>query len=82
MGNAPACAREALDMVRAGLGYLAAALAVGALVVALMLPPTLSGVRDVLWALTVTGVVVLGLCLAGYLTQRHERGVEIGEVTN
>ena len=25
MGNAPACAREALDMVRAGLGYLAAA---------------------------------------------------------
>ena len=23
--NAPACAREALDMVRAGLGYLAAA---------------------------------------------------------
>ena len=25
MGTAPACAREALDMVRAGLGYLAAA---------------------------------------------------------
>jgi hypothetical protein len=25
MGNAPACASEALDMVRAGLGYLAAA---------------------------------------------------------
>jgi hypothetical protein len=25
VGNAPACAREALDMVRAGLGYLAAA---------------------------------------------------------
>jgi len=25
MGDAPACAREALDMVRAGLGYLAAA---------------------------------------------------------
>jgi len=25
MGYAPACAREALDMVRAGLGYLAAA---------------------------------------------------------
>ena len=25
MGNPPACAREALDMVRAGLGYLAAA---------------------------------------------------------
>ena len=25
MGNAPACAREAMDMVRAGLGYLAAA---------------------------------------------------------
>ena len=25
MANAPACAREALDMVRAGLGYLAAA---------------------------------------------------------
>ncbi len=25
MGNAPACAREALDMVRSGLGYLAAA---------------------------------------------------------
>jgi hypothetical protein len=30
--------------------------------------------------LLVTGVVVLALCLAGYFTQRCERGVEVVEV--
>jgi hypothetical protein len=67
------------DLWLAGVG-VGAALAVGALVGALTLPITSSGVRDVLWALTVTGAVVFVLCLAGYLTQRREHGAEIGEL--
>ena len=67
------------DLWLAWLG-VGAALAVGAFVVALTLPGSSSGTRDILWALTATGVVVLLLCLAGYLTQRHEHSSEIGQL--
>ncbi len=63
----------------AGVG-VGAALAAGAFVGALTLPITSSGIKDVLWAVTVIGVAVLVLCLAAYLTQRHEHGAEIGEL--
>jgi hypothetical protein len=67
------------DLWLAGVG-VGGALAVGASVGALTLPVTSSGIRDVLWALTATGAVILVLCLAAYLTQRRERGAEIGEL--
>ncbi len=67
------------DMWLAGVG-VGAALAVAALVGALTLPATSSATRDVLWALTATGVVVLVLCLAAYFTQRRAHGAEIGEL--
>jgi hypothetical protein len=56
------------------------ALVAGALVTALTLPVTQSGIRDVLWALTGAGAVVLILCLVGYLTQRGDHGREISEL--
>ena len=67
------------DLWLAGVG-VGAALAAGALVGALTLPPNLPGTKDVLWGLMATGVVVLGLCLFAYLIQRRERGTEIGEL--
>jgi hypothetical protein len=57
-----------------------AALVAGALVTALTLPVNQSGTRDVLWVLTGAGVVVLLLCLVGYLTQRRDHGREISEL--
>ena len=66
---------------RRGVGSVpGAALAAGALVTALTLPVAQSGVRDVLWVLTGAGVVILVLCLVGYLTQRRDRGREISEL--
>jgi hypothetical protein len=74
------CKRGAwADLWLAGFGA-GAALAVGAFVGVLTLPATSAGVRDVLWALTATGVVVLVLSLAAYLTQRREHGTEISEL--
>ena len=67
------------DLWLAGVGA-GAALVVGALVGALTLPATPAGTKDVLWVLTATGAVVLLLCLAAYLTQRHEHGAEISEL--
>jgi hypothetical protein len=67
------------DLWLAGVGA-GVALAVGALVGALTLPVSLTGARDMVWALTVTGTLVVTLCLAAYLTQRREHGAEIGEL--
>jgi hypothetical protein len=67
------------DLWLAGVG-VGAALAAGALVGALTLPPNLPGTRDVLWGLVATGVIVLGLCLFAYIAQRRERGAEINEL--
>jgi hypothetical protein len=67
------------DLWLAGVG-VGAALAVGALVGALTLPPNLPGTRDVMWGLVVTGVVVLSLCVFAYFTQRRDRDAEIGEL--
>ena len=63
----------------AGLG-VDATLALGALVGALSLPSSSSGVSDVLWALTATGAVVFILCLVAYLTQRREHSSAVGQV--
>jgi hypothetical protein len=74
------CKRGGLsDLWLAGVG-VGGALAVGAFVGALTLPTASSGIRDVLWALTATGAVVLILCLAAYFSLRRERGLEIGEL--
>jgi len=67
------------DLWLAGVG-VGAALATAALVGVLTLPVTLSGARDVLWALIAAGAVILGLCLFGYLTQRRDHGREIAEL--
>lgn len=63
-----------LWLALAGAG---AALAVGALVVALTAPAALA---DVMWALTGAGTAVFALCLLGYLTQRREQEREISEL--
>jgi hypothetical protein len=63
----------------AGVGgglAVAAATAVGALT----LPPALTGIIDVLWAVTVAGCVITTLCLVGYLSQRRDNGREIDEL--
>ena len=57
-----------------------AALATAALVGVLTLPSTLSGTRDVLWALTAAGAAIFALCLFGYLTQRRDHAREIAEL--
>jgi hypothetical protein len=67
------------DLWLAGAG-VGAALAAAALVGAMTLPATLSGTRDVLWALTAAGAAIFGLCLAGYLTQRRDHAREIEEL--
>jgi hypothetical protein len=67
------------DMWLAGFGA-GAGLVIGAFVGALTLPNSLPGIRDVLWALTATGVVIVVLCLAAYHSQRRVRGEEIGEL--
>lgn len=46
-------------------------LTVAALVGALVESAASAATRDVLWTLTGTGIVVMLLCLAGYLTQRR-----------
>jgi hypothetical protein len=66
------------DLWLAGAGS-GAALAAGALVTALTLP-TSGKIDAVLWVLVGAGMVIVGLCLAGYLSQRRESGVEIGEI--
>jgi hypothetical protein len=40
----------------------------------------MSGTRDALWAVAGGGIVVLLLCLAGYLTQRRDHSREITEL--
>lgn len=67
------------DLWLAGFGA-GVAVAMGALVGALTLPTAMSGTRDALWAVTGGGVVVLLLCLVGYLTQRRDHGREIAEL--
>jgi hypothetical protein len=64
------------DLWLAGAGA-GVAVMMGALVGAVTLPIAMSGIRDVLWAVTGGGVVVLLLCLLGYFTQRrdHDRGI-------
>lgn len=59
----------------AGLG-VGAMLAVAAFVGALTLPSS----TGLLWALAGTGVVVLLLCLAGYLARCPQRSSEIGQL--
>lgn len=68
------------DLWLAGVGA-GAALAVGALTGALTFASGLpSGSKDVLWALTATGAVVLILCLVAYISQRSEHGKEVDEL--
>jgi hypothetical protein len=50
--------------------HFGAALAIAAFVGALTQSDSMAGIRDVLWTLTATGIIVLLLCLAGYLSQR------------
>lgn len=47
-----------------------AALTIAAFIGALTQPDSMAGIRYVLWTLTATGIIVLLLCLAGYLSQR------------
>ena len=67
------------DLWLAGVGA-GVALATAALVGGLTLPVTLTGTRDVLWAVTAAGSVVFCLCLVGYLTQRRDHAREISEL--
>jgi hypothetical protein len=67
------------DLWLAGLG-VGATLALGALVVALSLPSSSSGISSVLWALTATGAVVFLLCLVAYFIQRREHNSAVGQV--
>jgi hypothetical protein len=67
------------DLWLAGAG-VGAALAVGAVIAALTVPPALSGTRAMLWALAAAGLAILGLCLAGYLSQRREAAAGISEL--
>jgi hypothetical protein len=67
------------DLWLAGMGA-AVAVATGALVGALTLPAAMSGTRAALWVATGCGVIVLLLCLFGYLGQRRDHGKEITEL--
>ena len=55
---------------------MAAATAVGALTLA----PTITGIINALWVVTVAGSVIMVLCLVGYLSQRRDHGREIDEL--
>jgi len=71
--------RDWADLWLAGVG-VGAALAAAALVGVFTLPITPSSTKDVLWALTATGAIILILCLAAYLTQRRGHKAEISEL--
>lgn len=73
-------ARGWSDLWLAGTG-IGGGLAAAALVTVLVLPSTVpSADKAVLWMLMVVGIVMSGLCLGAYLTQRHERDKEINEL--
>jgi len=71
--------RSWTDLWLAGAG-VGASLAIAAFVGVLTLPLTPSATRDILWILTVTGIVILILCLAAYLSQRSRYEAEISEL--
>ena len=67
-GSEPTNGGAELWLVGIGAG---AALIIAAFVAALTEARGLTAVRDVMWTLTFTGVCILLLCLAGYLSERR-----------